>query len=152
MMMLQAESLREVIAFPKNKEAACLTTDAPNLVDKEQLDVLGLGAALEEQSQRESKRRGSSPQVDVDHVAALAKLNIPDEEREDMAAQLSAMVAFANQLEKTDTTGVEAAELLGNNRNVFREDSVQPSFLRDELLACAPQSRQGCVFVPQVVD
>ncbi len=42
MLLVKAESIREVIAFPKVKDASCLMTDAPNLVDKEQLDELKL--------------------------------------------------------------------------------------------------------------
>jgi len=152
MMLLQADSLREVVAFPKNKEAACLMTDAPNAVDKEQLDVLGLGAALEERTQREASRRGASPRIDVDRVAALAKLNIPEEEKDGLAAQLGAMVAFANQLERADTAGLEPTNHVVPLENVFREDVTGPTLGRETLLACAPQSRQGCVFVPQVVE
>ena len=37
-----AESIREVIAFPKTQTASCLMSDAPSRVDKKQLDELGL--------------------------------------------------------------------------------------------------------------
>ena len=40
MLLVKAESIREVIAFPKVKDASCLMTDAPNVVDQVQLDEL----------------------------------------------------------------------------------------------------------------
>ena len=42
MLMVQADSIREVMAFPKVKDASCLMTDAPNLVDAYQLEELGI--------------------------------------------------------------------------------------------------------------
>ena len=47
MLMMHAESIRDVIAFPKVKDASCLMTEAPTPVDQTQLDELGL--ELEEQ-------------------------------------------------------------------------------------------------------
>ena len=41
-LMSGADSIREVIAFPKTSSASCLLTNAPSIVDGEQLKELGL--------------------------------------------------------------------------------------------------------------
>ena len=46
MLLVKADSIREVIAFPKVKDASCLLTDAPGPVDKEQLDELQIALNL----------------------------------------------------------------------------------------------------------
>lgn len=42
MLMAKEDSIRDVIAFPKVKDASCLMTDAPNIVEEKQLDELGI--------------------------------------------------------------------------------------------------------------
>jgi aspartyl-tRNA synthetase len=42
MHMVHAESIRDVIAFPKVKDASCLMSEAPNVVDEKQLQELGI--------------------------------------------------------------------------------------------------------------
>ena len=42
MLMAKEDSIRDVIAFPKTKDASCIMTEAPNVVDKKQLDELGI--------------------------------------------------------------------------------------------------------------
>ena len=49
MLMVQAESIRDVIAFPKVKDASCLMTDAPNTVDQQQLDELEINIVTKEE-------------------------------------------------------------------------------------------------------
>ena len=49
MLMMQCESIRDVIAFPKVKDASCLMTDAPNVVDQKQLQELALTIAASEE-------------------------------------------------------------------------------------------------------
>lgn len=48
MLMAKEDSIRDVMAFPKVKDASCLMTEAPNLVDDKQLGELGLHCAKEE--------------------------------------------------------------------------------------------------------
>jgi aspartyl-tRNA synthetase len=48
MLMAQEDSIRDVIAFPKVKDASCLMTDAPGAVDQKQLDELCLAIAIPE--------------------------------------------------------------------------------------------------------
>ena len=42
MLMAKRDSIRDVIAFPKVKDASCLLTDAPNIVDEKQLQELNI--------------------------------------------------------------------------------------------------------------
>lgn len=49
MLMMQCESIRDVIAFPKVKDASCLMTDAPNVVDPKQLEELALSVEIQDQ-------------------------------------------------------------------------------------------------------
>lgn len=49
MLLCGAESIRDVIAFPKVKDASCLLTDAPNVVEQKQLDELGIAVNISEE-------------------------------------------------------------------------------------------------------
>jgi aspartyl-tRNA synthetase len=52
MLMTGADSIREVIAFPKVKDASCLMTDCPNLVDDIQLEELGIAVVKKEENEQ----------------------------------------------------------------------------------------------------
>lgn len=49
MLMAKEDSIRDVIAFPKVKDASCLMTGAPNVVDKKQLEELEIAILGEPQ-------------------------------------------------------------------------------------------------------
>lgn len=51
MLLVHAESIRDVMAFPKIKDASCLLTNAPDAVDEAQLKELGIEAAALESEQ-----------------------------------------------------------------------------------------------------
>ena len=53
MLLVKADSIREVIAFPKVKDASCLMTDAPNVVEQSQLDELSIAIAMAEKEEEE---------------------------------------------------------------------------------------------------
>ena len=48
MLLIGAENIREVIAFPKTQDAKCLLTDAPSTADPNQLVELGIELAVSE--------------------------------------------------------------------------------------------------------
>ena len=52
MLLVKADSIREVMAFPKVKDASCLMSDAPNVVDDVQLEELGI-SIVEQESETE---------------------------------------------------------------------------------------------------
>ena len=48
MLMAKQDSIRDVIAFPKIKDASCLMTEAPTPASEKQLEELSLAVAVEE--------------------------------------------------------------------------------------------------------
>ena len=152
MQMLEAESLRDVIAFLKNKDAVCPMTQAPNVVDPHQLEVLGLAALLSKEGTGKAVQKRQRPKIDVENVANLSKLLLSPEEKEAAAKDMEEIVEFANQLQAIDTENIPAAAHTARLTNVFREDIPQTSCPRELLLENAPEQHDGCVFVPQVVE
>lgn len=51
MLMTKMDSIRDVIAFPKMKDASCLMSEAPNVVDPKQLEELGIGVTVKEEEE-----------------------------------------------------------------------------------------------------
>ena len=154
MLLVGAQSLRDVLAFPKTKDAVCLLTDAPGYVDQKQLDELELKAALES---RESETGGKAKKkktvnVDVDNVAKLSKLNLTMERRQDMKQDLLSIINFADKNAELDTSDVPITAHVAELVNVFREDESNPSMQREDILANAPSSEEGYIYVPRVVE
>ena len=55
MHMAKEDNIRDVIAFPKVKDASCLLTDAPNVVDQKQLDELYIASRYKEDKDKEAE-------------------------------------------------------------------------------------------------
>ena len=110
MQMLEAESLRDVIAFPKNKDAVCPMTQAPNVVDPHQLEVLGLAALLSKEGTGKAVQKRQRPKIDVENVANLSKLLLSPEEKEAAAKDMEEIVEFANQKQEAGIDKLHAIE------------------------------------------
>lgn len=60
MLMAKQDSIRDVIAFPKVKDASCLMTNAPDYVDDKQLAELGIEVTPEAEAEIEAEKKESS--------------------------------------------------------------------------------------------
>ncbi len=89
--------------------------------------------------------------ADVDRIAALARLELTDEERSRFATQLTAILAYADQVQQADTAGASSQGASGPAR--LRDDELVPSLDRDEVLAQAPAADHaaGLFKVPRVL-
>ena len=152
MLMAGADSIRDVIAFPKIKDASCPMTDAPQPVDAEQLHVLGLDAPLGATAENASAKGANKHSADVATVAKLAMLEFSDEEMNGLQQEMDRIIAFADKLSAVDTAGVEASAHIVPVKNVFRDDEVEDGFTADELLAAAATKYGGYITVPRVVE
>ena len=60
MLMAKQDSIRDVIAFPKVKDASCLMTNAPDYVDDKQLAELGIEVTPEAEAEIEAEKKESA--------------------------------------------------------------------------------------------
>lgn len=89
---------------------------------------------------------------DVEHVAALARLELSEQDKERFAGQLSAILKYAEQLNQLDTDDVEPTSHAMPLVNVMREDAVRPSLPIDKVLLNAPDEEDGQIKVPAVLE
>ena len=88
---------------------------------------------------------------DVRKVAKLARLNLPDDKIATYTGQLESILGYVSQLEQVDTTGVPETTRAVEVTNVTRQDGVNPTPVREEILNQAPQ-REGDFFrVPTIL-
>lgn len=85
------------------------------------------------------------------HVAHLARLRFTDAELDELAAQLSAVLDHAADVEALDVTGIAPTSHPLPLVNVTRADEVQPSLEREEVLSQAPSVDDGQFRVPPIL-
>ena len=86
----------------------------------------------------------------VERLAALSRLRLPREEQEKMTGELEQIIGYMDVLQSLESGGEE--EPGDGPVNVLREDEVQPSQSREELLQNAPASDGETFFVPKAVE
>jgi len=89
--------------------------------------------------------------ADVDRIATLARLELTDDERVRFATQLSAILAYADQVQQVDTSSVTAAT--GPTVPRLRDDERRSSLDRAPVLEQAPAADRaaGLFKVPRVL-
>lgn len=91
-------------------------------------------------------------QIDVAHVAKLARLNITEAETKLFQAQLCRVMEYAEKLREPDISQVEPAAHAVPIFNVFRQDEPQAGFTAEEALRNAPRQANGLFIVTKVVE
>lgn len=85
-------------------------------------------------------------------VAHLARIAVKDEDLPKLAVELSAVLAFMEQLNEVDVTGVEPMTSVTPMRLKRRQDEVTDGDIQARVLANAPDAREGFFAVPKVVE
>jgi aspartyl-tRNA(Asn)/glutamyl-tRNA(Gln) amidotransferase subunit C len=88
---------------------------------------------------------------DVAKVAKLARLTLSDEELDMFTEQLGQILEHANDIAALQLDDVVATAHPFGLINVVREDLIEPSLSRDDLLAMAPDSQDGRFAVPRIM-
>jgi len=89
---------------------------------------------------------------DLDQVAILSRLSIPQEESEKYMGQLDKFLTYVENLKSVDTEQVKPTTYALPMQNVFRQDEVKPSLDRDLALSNAPLKEDGYFKVPRVLE
>lgn len=93
----------------------------------------------------------SLSRTDVEHVAALARLGLDNDELERMRDQLSSILEHIAVLDQLDTGAISPTAQVNVLRNVLREDDVRPSLDQADILRNAPEARDGFLEVRSVM-
>ena len=88
----------------------------------------------------------------VDHVARLARLDLTEQERDRMSAELARILEHAELIQGLDLDGVEPTSHPLPLVNAFRADEAGPSLAAEEALGGAPQEERGCFRVPRIIE
>jgi aspartyl-tRNA(Asn)/glutamyl-tRNA(Gln) amidotransferase subunit C len=89
---------------------------------------------------------------EVRRVAALARLELRDDEVERVAAELTAVLDYASALRRLELPAADA-EPAAAAGSALREDvPAPPALTPEQALAMAPESADGCFLVPAFVE
>jgi aspartyl-tRNA(Asn)/glutamyl-tRNA(Gln) amidotransferase subunit C len=89
-------------------------------------------------------------EIDVEHVARLARLELDDEERERLRIQLGQILEHAARVGEVAAADVLPTSWAIPRANVFREDEPEPSLLQEEALRNAPDRTEDRFRVPRI--
>ena len=85
----------------------------------------------------------------IEYVGILAKLELSEEEKEAAKKDMGRMLDYIDKLNELDTSNVEPMSHVFPVHNVFREDVVVNGDDRENMLANAPEQKDGQYEVPR---
>ena len=91
-------------------------------------------------------------EIDVDHVANLARLSLTAEERERFRRQLGLILEHAERVGEVAAEDVPPTSHPIPRANVVRPDEPEPSLSQEEALANAPEVEDGRFKVPRIIE
>lgn len=91
-------------------------------------------------------------EIDIEHVAKLARLELTDEERERLREQLGLILENAAKVGEVATEDVPPTAYAIPRANVLRPDVRSPSLPRDDVLANAPDAEDDRFKVPRIAE
>lgn len=91
-------------------------------------------------------------QIDVGYVAHLARLQLSEEERGAMQAQLEQILAYVDQLKEVDVSDVTPTAHAVPVANVLRPDEARPGLETADVMRNAPRQRDQQFIVPKIVE
>lgn len=90
--------------------------------------------------------------LQLDHVANLARIDLTAEEKARFATQLASVLAYIAQLNEVDVTGVEPTAHAFPVVNVWAQDVPEAGLSVEDALRNAPEKRDNMFVVPRVVE
>lgn len=88
----------------------------------------------------------------VEHVAHLARLEVTEEEVEMFTNHLDSIIQYAEQLKELDTENIKPTTHVLDIKNVLRKDEVGETTTHEEMMKNAPDSEDGQIKVPAILD
>jgi len=150
-MILGTSSIREVIAFPKNRSAFCPLTQAPSSVVSEQLGELGLLDIRGTQPLPGSKEH----QDLIDSLCWVSRIKINTNERTTVALAVQDAAALAeaiNSLAREDDEPLFSVVTIANRTRNGTETHTSPLAEKGELLKNAPATKGGYFKVASILE
>ncbi len=88
----------------------------------------------------------------VAHIAALARIRLDDSELEPLAAELSHILGWVEQLAEVDTSDVAPMSSVAAMGLPMRDDQITDGDCQGAILGNAPRTEKGFFAVPKVVE
>ena len=88
----------------------------------------------------------------VEKVAHLARLELAEDEKQKMIADMNKILGFMDKLNEIDTSGIEPLVYMTNEINVTREDVIKQEVTHEEALLNAPKHDKDYFLVAKVID